>query len=359
MAGSYNLWYAELDNPTSPELRQERGSEPGDLCGFWRIEGAKTKHDTPVSIYPFGEDQGGSQGDKIIFMIGLGRREGESLFNDFDHPDRTAEFMASTWLSCVAVKREDWSVAHDTGFWPDGKAARDMSTEQKMGIDIPAGENAPPVEESLADQIKNLAEELDKATEPTTQEEADKLTGKLDRMLALLKLAETEFEKEYRPHKKAADDVSAKWKKIGTPGRTAHDRAKDRRQEFLRKKQKALDDAAAEETRKRQEAARQQALLEAQAAAPADATPEAIERVVERAAASVAPVEAERATAGTSFGRSTGLARKKVGRIDDMVKFLTANAAHADIKEAAQKVSNKLAKAGVASEGMTIVEELK
>jgi hypothetical protein len=388
MTGSYLLWKSELQTPTTEDRRADRPTDPQKLSGFWRINAAKTKPDYPVAIWTE-EGQGAT-----IFQIG------RKIMNTVEHDTEWHEFVAGSWLDCTAVTKADWSQALDTKFWPDGKPAMRMTDEEKMGIDVTPGDNNAPVSETLAEQIAALVEKAKAMPEPTTQAQADAATGILDKLRSLLRLAEAERVAEKEPHLEAGRAVDAKWSNIMSPAKDAGAELDARRKAYLRKEQQRLDDIAAEETRKRQEEARRAAQAErerlqreaderaaeerrrrqeeaAAKAAEAAAANDAAERqrledeakAAEEAAANVqaeevaepeveevAPVEAERATAGTAYGRNSGLKKVKRGRITDMVAFLTANADNSDIKELAQKIANRLAKAGHAVAGMTIEE---
>lgn len=373
MADQFDTWRAEREHLTPEDQRENRESRPDRIGGYWRRVRGKTLHDDPVMIFTDPDKSINPTGATII------QTGPYPAMNSNDHEKRFYEFLSRDWLWCIPVTKEEYAVAMDTGFWPDDKKpARDMPREQKLGISIEGGGNNPPVEVSLELQISNLADDLDKATEPTSQDEADALTGKLDRMLALLKLAETEFEKEYRPLKSAADAISAKWKAIGTPGRTAHDKAKARRQQYLKREQQRLDAIAAAEAQKRR--------AEAEAAAKAERdrlAEEQRKKVEEEAAAAgfseeegrelaehvaqslpipevaVAPVIAERAKSSSTFGRSAGLKKVPVGIITDKVKFITAITGQPDFDQFLADKVKKMAKAGVVVEGMKIEEQLQ
>lgn len=410
----YEIYKAELAEPTPADKRMDVrmdfiNSHPNDapelMSGFWRIVGAKTKADYPVAIY--------TQEGVTVFAIGGQKRP----MNTVEHADDWHQFITGGWLKCMAVTRKDWEVACDTRFWPDQKPAVLMSQDEKLGIATEqSGGNDAPVEALLADQIEALADKLSKVAEPTTQEQADALTGDLDRMRALLNKAKTEREVEYRPHKEAADAVSQKWADIMKPGQDAGVSAEAKRKAFLTKEKKRLDDIAAEENRKRQEEARKAAQAERErlqkeaderaaeererrrveaeeaakraaeaAAAAADETAKAeAERLAaeakaaEEAANSVQAevvaepeavfekVEAERPTAGTSFGRQSGLRKHKVGKIVSLPMLVNALLFPGDDKEPDadalayfQDRANKAAKGGFPLPGTKIEDEYR
>lgn len=298
MTQSWLYWKADL---ASPGTLNRDITDPG--CGFWRQRSAKTKPDYPIAIW---------FEDEPVVKVGNKVTRGQ---------DALLEFLSgSTWLNAVAVPHIDYLSAMENGKWPiDGKPARKMDEAERHDIDISEGDNAAPVEETLADQIATLAEKIDATAEPTTQDQANALSGLLDKMRALLKLAEVERVKEKEPHKTAAEQVDAKWREVKTPGEQAGIAGEARRKAFLRKEQARLDAIAAEERRKQQaiidaenERIRQEnAQREADAAEKGEDTPAALVPEITAPAA-----EAPRATAGGTFGRSTGL--RKVTVVDQV-----------------------------------------
>lgn len=359
----YDLWRNERVALTPEDRRADRPTNPAHMLGFWRIVGAKTKPDYAVSIWAR------SPADEVV-IFQIGRKK---MATD-ENPVEWEEFTAGGWLDCVPVTKDDWSIALDTGLWPDGKPARKLTDDEKAGIAAGSGGNNPPRDEALADQIKNLAETIEATAEPKTQDEANDLSGLLDRMRSLLKLAEAERVKEKEPHLQAGRDVDARWKEITGPGSVAYDEAEKRRKAFLRKEQSRLDAIAAEETRKRQEEARaeqERIRREAEEAARKEAEAAGMsEAEIDRHVAetepdvpeiAVAPVEPERATAGSAYGASRGLKKVKRGRIDDAKVFAAAlvEIKHPDLMELLGRLADRAAKAGMAQPGMTIIETLE
>lgn len=384
MSDQFALWRAERESPTPEERRLDRPTDPKLMAGYWRIVRAKTRHDTPVMIWT-------KDGEEFTIYQRNTKRalvNGDWGVMEDGHDEHflaaIRDFTNKDWLKCIAVTKAEWASAIETGFWPDGKPSRQMSNDEKLGIDTGSGSNDAPVAETLADQIDALADKLEKVKEPTTQAEADALTGDLDRMRALLKKAGAVREDEYRPHKEAADAVSVKWAKIMKPGQDAGTSAEAKRKAFLAKEQRRLDEIAAEERRKREEEARKAAQVErerlqkeadaraaeererrrieaeaaakraeeARKAAEADAAKKAeADRLAAEAAAAataaesveteivaepevvVAPVETKRASAGTSFGRQSGLKKTKVGKIVNLAMMVNALLFPGDDKE--------------------------
>jgi hypothetical protein len=320
------------------DISNEWGSHRNieDVCwGFWRIIGAKTKHDDPVAIY------GDNAHPGIIVVVGSQRP-----WVTIDNEKGWHSFLTWRGPKAKAVTKAEWSQAVSTGFWPeDGKPAKEMTVDERLGISTEAGGNDAPIEEALADQIAALAEKLAAAKEPTTQDEANALSGDLDRMRALLKKATEVREEEYRPHKEAADGVSRKWAEIMAPGQSAGTVAEDRRKAFLKKEDARLAaEAAAENERRRKEAEAERIRLQREAEKkgldPATVEPPKVDLV-----------EPERATAGSQFGRKSGLREYTVGKIVDLpmlanALLFTGNGPDADLLEYLQKRADAAAKAG-------------
>lgn len=360
---SYALWRAELKDPVPEADRHTRTVEPALIVGFWRISAAKTKPSYPVAIWP----QDGKLGNVIFFMVGIGKVEGQSMFDTASNPERVTDFLHNgSWFKCSAISEDAYHAAMETGFWIDGQTARQMSPEQKLGVDLTTGGNNPPLEESLADQIAALADKLAKTAEPTSEAQAAALAGDLDRMRLLLQKAEAERVREKEPHLLASREVDAKWKVIGEPGGNAYRDGTARQKAWLKKEQARLDAIAAAETKRRQDEAR----AEAQRIADEENARRALEAEQlgqvpaetvkpEDIAVPVAPVAAPRATAGTAFGRASGLKKVKVGVITDKAKFIAAISDQPDFVDFLNAKVGKLAKANVLLEGMTIKEELQ
>ena len=332
----YRYWRAELASPGS----QSRDTADTPTDGFWRAQAAKTKPDYPVAIWHEGE----------VETIKIGRRQFDGGSTAEGH-----DFRDGTWQHCVAVTKEIYDAAVDTGFWPDGKPARKMSDEERMGIEVGGGDNAPSTEDSLGDQIASLADIINNTDEPKTQDEANALAGRLDKMRALLKLAEAARVKEKEPDLQGGREVDAKWQAIGQPGGDAYRDGEAKRKAFLKKEQARLD-AEAEERRKQQ-----QAEIEAQQAAAAAEAAERGEPVpaATPAAAVVPPAEPQRARAGSTFGRATGLRKVTRAKITDIGKLLQALSTHKEMIEFAQTLANRAAKAGIPLDGMEIEEVME
>ena len=299
-AADWKYWRAELAAPGS--LSRDTTDK---VAGYWRVSAAKTKPDTCAAIWYSPEGN-------VVWAVGRQRPQA----GDGKEWD---DFMSWTFPKCSAITKEAYHAALETGFWPDGKPVWQMTDEQKLGIEIPSGDNAAPVDESLADQITSLAATIDKTPEPSTQDQANALSGLLDKMRVLLRLAEAERVKLKEPHLQAGREVDATWTAIKAPGERSGIAGEARRKAFLKKEQARLDAEAAEERRKQQaiidaenQRIREENAKRAAEAAEAD-VPEPAAVVPEIAAPAV---EAQRATAGSAFGRASGL--KKVTVLDTL-----------------------------------------
>ncbi len=303
MIEPYSTWHAAAKG-TKPDWDSDQ-----HIQGFWRIEGARTKSDTPVAIW----GESGKQKLKV------GRKPTAS-----EGSAEWGEFTTSSWTKCVYASEADYRSALETGVWPDGKLSRTPDVEAQPAPDT----NNPPPDASLADEISTLAEALEEAPEPPDQAAANALSGKLDRMKALLDKAEAERVREKEPFLEGGREVDARWKAIGEPGGEAYRKGKTKRQAFLIKEQSRLDAEAATE-RKR---------LQAIADAENERIREENERIVaenKRAAQAGAPVgepelvpevaapvvEAPKAKAGSTFGRGTSLKTVRKAVIDDATKL--------------------------------------
>lgn len=297
-ATNYAYWRQELKTPG-----QSRDTADTPTNGFYRAKAAKTKPDYPVAIWHT------TDVDEVeIIKIGNKQIDGKSAEGN--------DFRDGTWQHCEAVTNEVYDAAMETGFWPDGKNARKMSDEERMGIDISAGDNAAPIEESLAEQIESAVAKASAITSVKTEAEAKAANELADKLQTLFKLGEAERVKEKTPHDEAAKAVQAKWLPIINPASDARERLVGKGglvKQWLKVEQDKIDAAArAERQRLAEEAERIRLENEKRAAEAAEAgEPEPAPVMPEISAPAV---ETQRATAGSTFGRSSGL--RKVTVVD-------------------------------------------
>ena len=348
MADPYTRWRAELAGHQEPE----RQNVDTDISGWYRLEGAKTKPSWPVVIWvPIDSDE-------------IAVRVGGKEFGSKDEGGATEfhEFIGSGWLHCIAVSKAAYDAARQTGRWPsDGKPARQMDSNEKLGIDVNPSSNQASADEAIEDQINAAVDTARKITKVTNADEARKANEMAERLNGLFKLGDAERDKQKRPHDEASKAVQSHWLPIITPAadertrvirlakawiKSEEDRlAADAEKE--RQARQAVIDAENERIRKENEA---RVAAQAEAGLP-DEVPELVPEI-----APAAPVAAPKVQAPSTFGRATGLRTVKKAKITDIVKLLTALSTHKEMLEFAQTLANRAAKAGIALDGMTIEE---
>ena len=141
----WGQWQAEKTNPLPEERRMERPTDPALMNGYWRKVGARTEFDEPIVIWTEEDAERNPDGWSTVLQWGFDEKNNHwSTPHIIDETSkRWVSFIGVGWLKCIAVSKADWSVAVETGRWPDGKPARRMSTEEKLGIDVEAGLIAP------------------------------------------------------------------------------------------------------------------------------------------------------------------------------------------------------------------------
>ncbi len=338
----YGTWHAAAKG-TAPDWDNDQ-----DIQGFWRIVGARTKSDTPVAIW-------GESGKQ---KLRVGRKPTAS-----EGSTEWGEFSTGSWVKCVYCTEADYRSALETGVWPDGKLSRTPDVEAQPAPDT----NNPPPDASLADEIATLAEALEEAPEPPDQAAANALSGKLDRMKALLDKAEAKRVSEKEVFLQGGRAVDAKWKVIGEPGGEAYRKGKAKRQAFLLKEQAKLD-AAADAERKRLQAIvdaenEKIRLANIEARKAWDTNPDLpidapLPELLPEVAAPV--VEAPKAKAGSTFGRGTSLKTVRKAVIDDPAKLVAyyIEKKDGDMFDYLQGRAQAAVRAKVSLPGVSIREEL-
>lgn len=336
----------------------------GAKDGFWRMIGARTKADYPVAIW--------QDGQSTAEMLKIGRKAEFNLAST-DGQD----FLETGWTKCEATSEEAYRSAIDSGYWPDGKPSRIQTDAAKLGVDLgdgASGGNAPPPYELLSQQLDELVEKA-RALEIKDKPSADAAKILADRIMVVWGQADKERDKEKRPHDEASKGVQAKWQHHMTPAATARETLNKAVQKWLSEEQRKADQRAAEETQRRQE--------EAQRQFDADLTDESLsdDEFAEKWGRSrptpppptkdgeeaqtpepapvieVAPVIAEKVTAGGAFTRNTSAKKVKVAKIVDMDKLYAALKDSEDFMAFMQKKADASMRAKIKLPGVEVVDE--
>lgn len=330
----------------------------GEKDGFWRLIGARTKADYPVAIW---------QDDQGVSWLKIGRKAEFPLLSSRDG----ADFLETSWTKCEACTEEAYRAAIESGFWIDGKPSRIQTDAAKLGVDLgdgASGGNAPPPYELLSQQLDEL---VDKSRKLEIKDKASADAAKIlaDRIKVVWDQADTERDKEKRPHDEASKGVQAKWQNHMTPAATARETLNKAVQVWLREEQRKADAAAAAETQRRREEAqrefeadidglndeafrekwnRDKPVQQVQAAGEA---PEPVPQI------EVQQVQAEKVTAGGAFTRNTSAKKTKVAKIVDMDKLYEALKDSDDFIAFMQKKADAGMRAKLKLPGVEVVEE--
>jgi hypothetical protein len=234
------------------------------------------------------------------------------------------------------VSQVDYGIRVRTGKWPDESAAVVQDSLDRM-----VGHNQPPVEdtaESIKERLDKLmieAEALLKAGAAGSQD-ACNAASDLANTFGEIEGKITDLHKvEKAPHLEACRKVDTKWFSL----RDVAEDFKKRLKRIVVTPWLLKVDAEIKKQQAEEAAARAAAAASGEQQLP------------------LAPAEEpQRARAGTAK-RTTALKRNKVAKITDMVKLLTHLKEHEKIVEAATKIANASAKAGIDLPGMEIVEE--
>lgn len=339
----WRYWRTELAAPGT----QPRNEVTVPIAGYYRADGAKSKPSWPVAVW---YDDDGTPHHKV----GNNQKDGHDEFSMF--------LTDATWARCVAVTHDQYLIAMDTGRWPgDGKHARNMTEAELHDIDLAPGDNAAPVEDTIEEQIAAAVAKADAIKVIKNEDEARVANELAAKLKLLFDMGDTERIKEKRSHDEAAAAVQAKWLPIINPASTARDRLVGKDgvvKRWLKAEQARIDEEA------------RQARIAAQA--EADRIQQENEKAAAEAAdkgeAAPAPIpapepppaaEPQRARAGSTFGRATGLRKVTRAKITDIGKLLQALSTHKEMIEFAQTLANRAAKAGIPLDGMEIEEVME
>lgn len=358
----YAYWREELANPGC----NDRDTARDDLSGFWRIKGADTKPDWPMAIWPRNEDR--------YLNVQIGR----NLFHT--GTEQWESTVGAGWTKAIAVPEEDYRSALETGRWPDGKHARQMDQSERLGLSGKSGDMGHNLPD---DPFERAKMELEALREESTGLLAGKIDSaeKADRCAMIAKKAKTlantietlrKAEKQpwidggkavddkHNPYKAEAEGWADKAKRAADPwlreqARLEQERQKKAREEAERQRREA-EEAAAEARRVAEQAERAAGgENDAEAAQEAARAAEEAEAKIAAAREAEDAAKAQKVSAGT-----TGAKLKQVkvvsAKIVDFDKLLLALKGREEIRELVEKLANRAAKAGVALDGMEIVE---
>lgn len=357
---SYALWRAEMKEPVPESDRQTRTDVPALMSGYWRINRARTKPDTPLAIWT-------QEGEAhTIFQFGNSYPK-----NTLSDAARWQDFLDKQWFHTTAITREAWERALVSGKFDDGKDAREFSEEEKLdlipntpaaqGGNNPVGEDGAPIDLFHQQVAAKIDAEIAKwkALQPLdTLDKANAAAGIRDTLRLLWKQADGRKKEEDAPWNDKLAVIEDKWghylrdsKSVATDIFEAIDVFK--RAELQRLKREADERERLERERIAEEARKEAA----QHGLPVDEA-EVASRVEEHIAATPAPViEAPRV--GTAYGRAVSKARVRTGDITDIKAFLLYLLDQGDTELLAllQKRANALARVGVKAPGMEIKTE--
>jgi hypothetical protein len=398
---SYDFWRGELANPTPPERRLDRPTDPAVLSGFYRLNAARTKIDWPVAIWT-------SEAGDHFYSVGGKTRNCQLESESWER------FLAASWLKCTAVSEEDFRKAIETKLWPDGKEALRLTDEERLALSIErAAKAVDPIPEATDSTGRGtnydpslVDDEPDEQAEPSTDDEPrdleherikaglEILRGQWDKfgpvdsieranaaaaILEPMRRLGSEGERLRKEERKPFDDaiaaVQAKWLPVLKPASETVDTIRNsidafQRRELARKLREEEERRQAEArrlteekaARLREEEAERQRLAAAygQPAEPAKTEDEIEAEAAEAAEREVAerpPPRIEKPRVGTAYGRAVSVAKRRRGEITDRAAFIAAIDEHPDFEEWLKDKANKLARARVRVAGMQIIEE--
>lgn len=308
-AAGYDYWRAEL---AAPKSQSRDTSLP--IWGFWRIENARTKPDTPFAAW----------GDESGTVYKIGRKD--SILSTSEDAQR---FFSFSFPHAIAVEESEYKNALVTGYWSDGKPSRQIEAVANERA-TEGQSNYAPVHEVIAERIELLMEKANACIPVDTKEKSEALAEIGQRLAAVVKEGEGLREKELEPVNEQIITIRTRW----APVKTAADRLPDLRK-ALRAWIKSEEDRLAEEARK-------SSSVEGSGATETEG--------------GVAPTPPPKVKVAPAYGRATVLRKVTRGVITDRAKFLRSVKDDDDVTELLQRKANALARAGTKKPGMTIEE---
>jgi hypothetical protein len=308
------------------------------LSGYYRCAAVKDGPLLPVAIW--------RDGGQLCVL-----RSGEAVA------------LERVWPYCVWNPISyDWYelVMEQGGTWPD---AAPEATVQALPAEVSReviGGNNPPDDEDEAASIKNKIEQAKGVAETlyaniATQEEADAAQAMRSRLLALSGEADKKRETEKRPHFEKAKAVDTKWQPIVKMGKDTADWIRGKLSEFVTAQaRKEAEQRRIEEVRLAEEQAREEA--ERAAADPQwDAGEQpGPERIVEPEPP--APAAPTATTIKGATGRAATIRVIKLAKVVDYDKAYAHLKAIPEIKQAIDKVAQRMITAGHDVPGVEVDE---
>jgi hypothetical protein len=278
-----------------------------------------------------------------------------------------AHGVLETWpfASKRPVTHEAYKAKLATGNWPSESKA--VSEDIVIARTDPNANTFEGLQRRIG-LLKAAAEAMVQAGGAKTEDVSDAAADIADRLSKLCAAADNARKVEKQPHLDACRDVDDKWRAV-IAAAEFYKRVKAVVCEPFLKAQKAEQDKAIAEARRKAEEARlaaeEAALKAAQVAHGSNAPNELVEQaaadakaLAEAAAANAAHVAAQTVTAGTR-GRSIGLRKNTVVIIEDREKVLAFFHDREEITALLQTMAEKAIKAGIAVPGTKVDKEEK
>lgn len=309
-----------------------------EFSGYWRLMNAKTKTDWPIAI--FIRDDG-----TRIWQWGKGERK------PFP-PERYDDFRSWTFPHLAAILKSEFTVAGETGVWPDGRRALPapgVDEEFDLGTPPPpTGDEAPEGTNLAGDEardayaadirakIEPLEAEAQKLFPLNTKEKCERAAKIREDIRKLGSVGETQRKAEKRPLDEQVAKVQGRWAFLkpadeialdiltGIDGyqRTEQRRLQKEADDKAAAERKRIADETAARLREEQEAARREAVKNSEPE-PEVLSEEAIKEaadaaaIEQMAATPAAPVKKPEIQA-TPNSRATSKAKVAKGRITDI-----------------------------------------
>lgn len=324
--GTWDFWQDQLDGKDMSQHLHESEIH----TGYWRM---RRRKDGPlVAVATWQDDD-----NKMVGALTEHPAEPAWLFN---LPDRW------TYICDKPVSREHYNEYCSTGRWWDDAPSIGHNAPPELNSDDPATR----LEAMLNAEGDTVKEFLHRPVE--TQDQADQAASWVKRLTGLNSEVEAAFKEEKAPHLEAGRAVDEKWRGLRGAAKELADQLRAHVQPWADRLARAQA-AAAEKLRSEAEAAERKAQVgkTAQERAEAEAEAAAQRRAAEE-------VEKAKVSAGRT-GSKISTRKVVYAEIVDYDKAVAALKHRDEMRELVQSLANRAAKAGVALDGVKIVEEQK